>query len=82
MVGLTISFIWRWASWRHRLIDLDVPDSAIRRTSRISLIVPSAVFVSIPLAFVIGIWSQALGLAACLVVRVYILRFQPRLASS
>jgi uncharacterized membrane protein len=82
MVGLTISFIWRWASWRHRLIDLDVPDSAIRRTSRISLIVPSAFFVSIPLAFVIGIWSQALWLAAFLVVRVYILRFQPRLASS
>jgi uncharacterized membrane protein len=82
MAGLTISFIWRWASWNHRLIDLDVPDGAIRLTSRISLIVPTAFFLSIPLAFVIGMWSQVIWVIAFLIVRVYIVRRQPKLASS
>ena len=53
--GLSMAAMWRYASYRHRLIDKRLDDAFIRARS-ISLAVPPLFLVSIPLAF----FSQAL----------------------
>jgi uncharacterized membrane protein len=72
MAVLTMNFLWRWASWHHHLVDKDLADGAIRKTSRLGLVIPAGFFAAIPLAFVVGEWAQFTWLITFVGLRVYL----------
>ncbi|MCI4351239.1 MAG: DUF1211 domain-containing protein [Thermoplasmata archaeon] len=64
--GLTVSLLWLYASWRHRLIARDVPEATVRYFRQRFLLTPIVFAISIGVSFVSVlaaelVWVGAIG---------------------
>jgi uncharacterized membrane protein len=67
--GLTLSLIWLYASWHHRLIRKSIPDSDIRWLQYRTLMTPAIFALSIGVAFVSITGAEVIWIGALVVQR-------------